>query len=101
MSVQKKLRTNFVIWLLIIAIGLSTLGCNSGNHSNKRLATNNRIAKHQEEKNTRGLGGVINGLGKTIEGTAKVTLAVVVVGGVAIGSLFLDYQVWGLQDKIF
>jgi hypothetical protein len=101
MSGRKKLRTNFIIWLLIVAIGLSTVGCNSGNHSNKRLAINNRIAKHREEKKAGGLGGVINGLGKTIEGTAKVALAVVVVGGVVIGSLYLDHQVQRLQDNMF
>ena len=29
----KSLRSTILIWLLIIAIGLSALGCNSGNHS--------------------------------------------------------------------
>jgi hypothetical protein len=97
----RSLKSTVLIWLLIFAIGLSALGCNSGNHSAKQLATGNKIATHPRENKASGLGGVVNGLGKALEGPAKFSLCVATVGGVVLGAMFLDYQVWRLQDKMF
>ena len=97
----RSLKSTVLIWLLTLAIGLSALGCNSSNHSVKQLATGNRIAEHHRGNKSSGLGGVVNGLGKALEGPAKFSLGVAAVGGVVLGAMFLDYQVWRLQDKMF
>lgn len=130
MSQLKNLKRTVLLWLMLFAIGFSSLGCNSNNHAaklselNKRtiaggkastqtkrttaavpVATSGRIAKHRSGNKASGLGDAINGLGKALKGTAKFTLDAAVVGGtvagIVIGSMFLDYQVWRLQDKMF
>jgi len=116
----KNLKSNVLIWLLVLAIGLSALGCNNSNHLARRLvpgkgrkvsvqsertaavvptATSNKSAKH--DRVNKASFSDINGLGKTLEGAVKFTRDVAVVAGTVIGILFVDYQLWRLADKMF
>ena len=47
------------------------------------------------------LGRTINGVGEFAEGTVRFATNVAVVGGIVVGCMFLDYQVWELSDMMF
>ena len=49
----------------------------------------------------KGLDKTLKGVGEFAEGTVKFATGVAVVGGVVVGTLFVDYQLWRLADKMF
>jgi hypothetical protein len=95
---------------LCIALTLNT-GCISANQTkqspmSKNKLTETTLAKKQTAEPTKtkqpnGLDNALKGVGEFAEGTAKFATGAVVVAGVVVGSMFLNYQVWKLSDKMF
>lgn len=102
--------TTMLSLVLCVALTLN-MGCSSANQStrspgSKDKLSETKLVKKQNAKSTtakqpNGLDNTLKGVGEFVDGTAKFATGAVVVAGVVVGAMFLDYQVWKLSDKMF
>jgi len=123
-SQSRSLKRTVQVLLMLFATGISTTGCNSSSHSARRpvpakQATAAKTAKAQPKGTAQAVpvptsvrttehhrgnktdGGPLDGLGKALKGTARVTACAAIIAGVFIGAVFVDHQVGRLGDKMF
>lgn len=107
---QSKGFTTVLSIVLCIALILNT-GCNGANQvkqspgSKGKLSettlTKKQNAKPTKAKKPNGLDDTLKGVGEFVDGTAKFACGAAVCAGVVVGSMFCNYQVWKLSDKMF